>query len=151
MITIKNLEQDLQATSASNQFRSVYGMAKARNPYSWYKYVFVALCYYNQGTTFSDVLLDLQSVGVGNIQKTYSGLMKKVANQMERDSVQRNYAINLPGIAAALGLVTAGKVYTGARPADVFKFKNPNLARSILVQTYPETIPLFALLDKKKF
>lgn len=151
MITIKNLEQDLQATSASNQFRSAYGMAKARNPYSWYKYVFVALCYYNEGATFTDVLSDLQSIGIGNIQKTYSSLMKKVANQIERDAIQRNYAINLPGMAAALGLVTSGTVYTGARPAEVFKFKNTSLARSILVQTYPETVPLFNLLDKKKF
>jgi hypothetical protein len=151
-MNITTLEQDMAATSASNAFRSLHGMAKARNPYSWWKYVFVALCYYNaKGATFNEVLTDLASIGVGNIQKTYSGLMSKVARGEERDSVARDYTMNLPGVAKTLGLYIVGESYTGSRPAMIFALKNPKLARQILSATYPETVPLFNLLDKKKF
>jgi hypothetical protein len=128
-------------------------MSKARNPYSWWKYVFVALCYYSntKGATFHEILTDLASVNIGNIQKTYSGLMSKVARGEERDAVARDYTLNLPGVSLALGLFIVGEVHTGSRPALSFAFKNPKLARTILMARFPETVPLFNLLDKKKF
>jgi len=151
-MNINTLEQDLAATYAINAFRSAHGMAKARNPYSWWKYVFVALCYYNaKGATFHDILADLASVGVGNIQKTYSGLMSKVARGEERNAEIRDYSLNLPGVAKTLGLYIVGESYTGSRPAMIFAFKNPKLARMVISTTFPETVPLFSLLDKKKF
>lgn len=150
-MTIVTLEQDLAATEAINQFRAIHGMSKARNPYPWHTYAFTGLCYYPNGATFSEVLTDLQSVGIGNINPTYSGYLTKVANGEERNPVTRNYSFKLPGFAEALSLVIKGQKYTGSRPANIFCLIDPKLARETLISRRPETVPLFKLLDKKKF
>lgn len=149
---ITSLEQDLKATQAINNFRTIHGMPKARNPYSWWKYVFVALTYYGKtGATFATLLSDLNSIGIGGISRTTASLLTKVAEGQERNPITRDYTFNLPGVAHVLGLKICGSSYTGSRPAHVFSITNGKMARTILESRFPETVPLFQLLDKKKF
>ena len=146
---INNLEQDHAATQACNVYRQSRGMTKARNPYPWWQYMFAIIAANPQGVTTPEAIIQLDSVGV-TVDQSISGSMKKVANQEERDPVARNYATNLPGYAAMLGLVIQKqrKAAGRGRPSDVYAFRNPASARRMLMETFPQMVPLINLLDK---
>lgn len=147
---INTLEQDHQYTNASNEFRQKNGLAKARNPYSWWKYAIAAISVNPNGVTFPEILKQLAAIGVKNIHQTAGGQLSKMANQEERDPVARNYSINLPGISKMLGLVKAGTKDTFGRPAIIYKFKDCSFASLAIEKSLPEMMPLINLLNRKR-
>lgn len=147
---IQTLEQDHQFVTASNEFRKLHGMAKAKNPYSWWKYMFVVIGLHKNGITVTDALKELESASVFNISSTVSGNLTKIADQEKPNPISRSYDTKLPGYSDILGLsYTKNTNCVGrGRPGNVFKFNNPN-SLSIIRNAFPEMGPLIDLLSEK--
>ena len=150
---VKNLNDDIALTHAINRFREENNMTKARNPYSWWKYVLATITYFPKGVEYTTVINILNSVAGVNISKSTATLLARATAGTAPDYVRREYAVRLPDLVYNTKLSASfsrknAKTKKG-RPAFQFKFVNTKDARETILGTAPEMKSLFDLLDKK--
>jgi len=146
--TITSLDREIEITNAVNQFRAKNGLSKTRNPFSWWKYALVAATYTDKAVTFNELRETLAKCNI-HIGKTYSTLLSNAVRGYRPDAVRREYTGGLPWLAKHAGL-KVGVVGGGlvGRPSFNYVYKNPEAARSFLIQSHPDLAHLFAQLDR---
>ena len=150
---VKNLSDDIALTQAINIFREENNMTKARNAYSWWKYVLATITYFPKGVEYTTVINILNSVAGVNISKSTATLLARATAGTAPDYVRREYAVRLPDLVYNTKLSASfsrknAKTKKG-RPAFQFKFVNTKDARETILSNAPEMMSLFDLLDKK--
>jgi hypothetical protein len=155
-IKVNSLNEQVIALEAINQYRISVGMASARNPYSWWKYLLAALTYYpanarDNNPTLRDLTEFVYATAHVKVPSTVTSIFANAVNQCEPDAVRREYTKNLPGICKLLGLVSGVDYdYDGkGRKPTWFKLTVSNRdARRLLIANYPEMAVLFEYIDK---
>ena len=150
---VKSLNDDIALTQAINLFREENNMTKARNPYSWWKYVLATITYFPKGVEYTTVINILNNVAGVTINKSTATLLARATAGAAPDYVRREYAVRLPDLVYNTKLSASfsrnnAKTKTG-RPAFQFKFVNTKDARETILSNAPEMMSLFDLLDKK--
>lgn len=148
---IRNLRQDLEVTAALNEYRSVHGLVKARNPYSWWKYVFAALIAGpSSGQTITEARQLLHSKLGVDISAASSGLLSAAVRGKSPCKIRRQYSKNLPAVIDAININIIRRATPGKKgqPALVFQMKSRPAARRKLLAFFPELEPLIELLEK---
>jgi hypothetical protein len=149
---VKNLNDDIALTHAINRFREENNMTKARNPYSWWKYVLATITYFPKGVEYTTVIDILNNIAGVKVNQTTSTLLARATAGNAPCIVRREYTVRLPNLAYDTGLIASfnrSKVTKkNGRPAFQFKFQNAKEAREVILQNAPEMASLFDLLDK---
>lgn len=150
---VKNLNDDIALTQAINLFREENNMTKARNPYSWWKYVLATITYFPKGVEYTTIINILNNVAGVTINKSTATLLARAATGAAPNYIRREYAIRLPDLVYNTKLSVSfsrnnAKTKKG-RPAFQFKFVNTKGARETILSNAPEMKSLFDLLDKK--
>lgn len=150
---VKNLNDDIALTQAINLFRQENNMTKARNPYSWWKYVLATITYFPKGVEYSTVINILNNVAGVTVSKSTATLLARATAGSPPCVVRREYTVRLPDLAYNTKLSASfsrknSKTKKG-RPAFQFKFVNAKDARETILSDAPEMKSLFDLLDKK--
>lgn len=152
-VNVNSVFDDLKAQHALNTYRSSHKMVKVRNPYSWWKYVFVSLTYLPKGASIIDVAEFLKATTTIDISTSTSTLLVRAVRQNAPCKVRREYTQNLPSVAKLIGVKAnlapkSGKT-RGKRPF-IFSLENPKRARAVLALIFPELVPLFEHIDATK-
>lgn len=149
---VKDLNDDIALTHAINQFREEHNMTKARNPYSWWKYVLATISYFPKGVEYAEVIRILNNIAGVKVNNSTSTLLARATAGAPPCVVRREYTVRLPDLAYDTGLIASfnrGKSKKkNGRPAFQFKFKNAKEAREVILTNAPEMTSLFNLLDK---
>jgi hypothetical protein len=147
---VKNLNDDIALTHAINRFREENNMTKARNPYSWWKYVLATITYFPKGVEYTTIINILNNVAGVKVNQTTSTLLARATAGNAPCVVRREYTVRLPNLAYDTGLIASFNRSNkkNGRPAFQFKFKNAKEAREVILQNAPEMTSLFNLLDK---
>lgn len=150
-VNVKSVFDDLKAQHALNTYRCSHNMVKVRNPYSWWKYVFVCLTYLPKGASIVEVSNFLSATTTIEIGRSTATLLVRAVRQNAPCKVRREYTQNLPSVAKMIGLKAnlARKGDSGKRPF-IFRLEDPKRARTILALTFPELVPLFEHIDVTK-
>jgi len=150
---VKNLNDDIALTQAINLFREENNMTKARNPYSWWKYVLATITYFPKGVEYTTVINILNDIAGVNVSKSTATLLARATAGAAPCVVRREYTVRLPDLAYNTKLTASFSRKTAktkkGRPAFQFKFANTKDARDTILSSAPEMKPLFDLLDKK--
>ena len=150
---VKNLNDDIALTHAINLFREENNMTKARNPYSWWKYVLATITYFPKGVEYTKVIDILNDIAGVKVNKSTSTLLAAATAGAAPCIVRREYAVRLPDIVQNTKLIASfnrNKVTKkNGRPAFKFQFANSKEARAVILENAPEMTSLFDLLDKK--
>lgn len=150
---VKNLNDDIALTHAINLFREENNMTKARNPYSWWKYVLATITYFPKGVEYTKVIDILNDIAGVKVNKSTSTLLAAATAGAAPCIVRREYAVRLPDLAKESKLTASynrNHVKTKCgRPAFKFQFANTKEARDVILEHAPEMTSLFDLLDKK--
>ena len=135
-----------------NEIRAKLNLSSARNAYPWWTYTLVALTYFPKGhyssMTDLDAYLQDASIIVRNLGQ-YSTLLNNSIEGQSPCKIRREYAGKLPKLVGLLKLKSErltnfyGK---GRRPIG-FSYNDPVAARQILLESYPDTVHLFAQMD----
>jgi len=149
---VKNLNDDIALTQAINRFREDNHMTKARNPYSWWKYVLATITYFPKGVEYTKVIEILNNIAGVKVNKSTSTLLAAATAGAAPCVVRREYTVRLPDLAHDTKLTASynrNHVKTkSGRPAFTFKFDDVKEAREVILENAPEMICLFNLLDK---
>jgi len=163
MIIITNINEDIATVNAQRVFRqSIRSKQQTRYAHNWWKSSMVLL------TKFAALAAGELQAGVkdefdmNHSVAAFSGLLIKAIDGNSPDSVQREYAKNLPGIVRATGLkyrrptaaeitrINNSKVGRPGRPVKhVFYFQNNDKARAVLLVNFPDLLCLFTELDRR--
>lgn len=150
---VKNLNDDIALTQAINRFREENHMTKARNPYSWWKYVLATITYFPKGVEYTTVINILNDIAGVKIQPSTSTLLARATAGNAPCIVRREYAVRLPDLVKDTKLIVSfnrnNVSKKNGRPAFQFKFANVSDARTTIMENAPEMMSLFELLDKK--
>ena len=150
---VKNLSDDIALTQAINAFREENNMTKARNPYSWWKYVLATITYFPKGVEYATVIDVLNNVAGVKVNKSTSTLLANATAGAAPCYVRREYTVRLPDLAKNTKLIASfnrnNVTKKNGRPAFQFKFVNAKDAREVILQNAPEMKSLFDLMDKK--
>jgi hypothetical protein len=150
---VKNLNDDIALTHAINRFREENNMTKARNPYSWWKYVLATMTYFPKGVEYTTVINILNEIAGVTINKSTATLLARATAGNAPCVVRREYAVRLPDLVQNTNLTASfnrNKISKkNGRPAFQFKFENVKEARQVILLNAPEMASLFDLLDKK--
>ncbi len=149
---VKNLNDDIALTHAINRFREENNMTKARNPYSWWKYVLATMTYFPKGVEYTTVINILNDIAGVTINKSTATLLARATAGNAPCVVRREYAVRLPDLVQNTNLTASfnrNKITKkNGRPAFQFKFENVKEARQVILLNAPEMSSLFDLLDK---
>jgi len=150
---VKNLNDDIALTHAINRFREENNMTKARNPYSWWKYVLATITYFPKGVEYTTIVDILNEIAGVKVQQSTSTLLARATAGSAPCIVRREYAVRLPDLVQNTKLTASynrNKITKkNGRPAFKFKFENTKEARQVILMNAPEMTSLFDLLDKK--
>lgn len=149
-LVIKNLTDEIEINNAVNEFRVKNGLVKTRNPFSWWKYVFVAATYADKPVTFKELCDTLKTCNV-HINRTNASLLSNAVRGMAPDSSRREYTTGLPWLAKHSGFQIGVKNLNGTSNGSQsfqYEYKNATSARSILINAHPDLSYLFAQFDR---
>jgi hypothetical protein len=149
-LVIKNLDNEIEINNAVNEFRSKNGLVKTRNPFSWWKYVFVAATYADKPVTFKELHETLKTCNV-HISRSNSSHLSNAVRGMSPDSSRREYTTGLPWLAKHSGFQMGVKNMNGAsneHQSFQYEYKNATSARLILINVHPDLSYLFAQFDR---
>lgn len=148
---VRNLRQDLEVTAALNEYRSIHGLVKARNPYSWWRYAFAAMIAGpSAGQTMTEIRSQLRSKLGVEISASSCALLAAAVRGKSPCKIRRQYARNLPTVVDEIHVNILRRATPGKKgqPELVFHLKNRPLARKRLLALFPEMEPLIQLLEK---
>jgi len=149
---VKNLNDDIALTQAINLFREQNNMTKARNPYSWWKYVLATITYFPKGVEYNTIVRILNNVAGVTVNRSTATLLARATAGAAPCAVRREYTVRLPDLAYETKLSASFSRKTAktkkGRPAFKFKFDNADDARDTILSNAPEMKSLFDLLDK---
>lgn len=149
-LVIKDLGTESEITNVINEFRSKNGLVKARNPFSWWKYVFVAATYADKPVTFNELKTMIETCNV-HISRSNSTHLSNAVRGLSPDSVRREYTSGLPWLAKHSGFQISVKNINGASnepQAFQYAYKNATTARSVLINAHTDLSYLFAQFDR---
>jgi hypothetical protein len=148
---VRTVRQDLDLTFALNEYREANGLVRARNAYSWWKYVFAALVAGpNTGQTMTQIRMLIKAKLGVNVSPSSGHLLSGAVRGKSPCRVRREYTKNLPAVTAMLDVVTGRIRLPGQKGAGelIFGLKNQAAARRDLIKTFPELEALIAELEK---
>jgi len=150
-VNVNCVFDDVKAQHALNTYRCSHNMVKVRNPYSWWKYLFVCLTYMPKGASIIEASNFLSTTTTIEIPRSTATLLVRAIRQNAPCKIRREYTQNLPSVAKMINLKAhlAPKGVPGKRPF-IFRLDDPKRARSILALTFPELVPLFEHIDATK-
>jgi hypothetical protein len=152
---VNNLLEDIQATNSIRKFRKSIGSTQ-RTAYAhrWWLNGMVLLTYFPNGLSQYQIQDEVKL----EMDMTIFFPSQQVLNAIygfKPDNVRREYAEKFPYVAKSTGLSVRPPTESeqdtslGRPPKHIFYFKSSRQARSLIIELFPDTIVLFAELDRK--